>query len=1833
MGSETRSASESSAEPELERGVYAVLRDRLVAKGRELAERAHALNEARVALFGSSELRVLDTVRIRTENNCIPRDIVGFGSHLLVGFDVFIGLRSAVQPQDVFCTYRRVVENAAISFEPVTPDEVGLCGTTQFERDFAEIHSYYRDAKLVQLRVPGDRLLAIFRTGSLPSDRKALRWQRDGDRLEYLDNAGIGDHVVPPSHDFEWTQTSREQHVDGRNPHISILDKIFVETVGGDLTIKIENNTDTGQGIYAEPVDDPNQSLHDAEVWYAQRGSLILLKIRPYREDRFRYLVFNAQTCAVSRIDAIGSACIELPDDHGIIFPGGYHLQTGETRTFEGEVDGMVYLRSLRAPNGEDVLYVFYEAESGQYVLLAYNAIRRELANPIHCNGYCVHEDGTIAILRSRSADPARVHAIQLWATPFGSEEQAASNVASDSFLGKIGNSDLVRAISDSLSLQRVVESEHPTRQSYEAVVDAVQRMLDQYHWLDHAEVGIGTLARELGEIAENAIGEFEKILALRAKADDAVQEAAEELAGVFASLHPEVWDSLHPYVEALAQLRRQRGMLISMRELRHVDLERLAELEAELEARDRELSSATIDYLLEADALAPYMQRADACAARVEAADTVAAVDAVATCIDELKCELEVLNEVVASLRIEDSTIRTRILEEVSAAFGALNRSRAVVTARRSELRERESGAEFAAEFNLLAQAITAALAQIDSAEKCDAELSRLLVRIEELEGRFGEFDSFVAALVEKREDVYEAFSSRKQSLLDARQRQADQAMRAAERVLTGVARRAKGFDEPDLLQAYFATDPMVAKARELASLLRELGDSVRADEVDGRLKSVREDASRALRDRRDIFEDGSAVIRLGTHRFSVNQQPLELTLVPRDGEMFLHMSGTDYFERVGDPEFSETRTFWDQNLPSETPDLYRAEYLAGCLLLEAAESRGGAGLVTLAELSGAGELLPHIREQAAERYEEGYERGVHDVDAAQILEAALRHYRSVGLLRFEPRIRARACLFWAFLADVHGKLVFERHAQSLSRLRAAFGDFSGVRAFERSLASSLEDFFSRHEIEFDPYELGAIAEYLFEELARSEHDFVASAEARELVAQLRGELRQNATLNDFEEDLRALENDLSRLWELSRTWILGWMERHRPDGSLVRFADEAAALLLTERSLNRYPGGSHEELRVEGLLGQHPRIDARRLGLRLDELLARVRRHRDVCVPGYRAYHRLRSELVERAREELRLREFEPRVLASFVRNRLIDEVYLPIIGNNLAKQIGALGDKKRTDLMGLLLLISPPGYGKTTLMEYVADRLGLIFVKVNGPALGHTVVSLDPAQVPNAGARQEVEKINLALEMGSNILLYLDDIQHTSSELLQKFISLCDGQRRIEGVWRGRSKTYDLRGKRFCVCMAGNPYTESGEKFQIPDMLANRADIYNLGDVLSGRESLFELSYIENALTSNPVLSPLSTRDPRDVVRLVRLARGAGGEADELSHDYAPVELDEILSVLRRLLRVQEVLLAVNREYIRSASMDDAFRTEPPFKLQGSYRNMNKIAEQVVSVMTEDELEALIDDHYQGEAQTLTSGAEHNLLKLKQLRGVMSESEVERWQQILRDFERVKLTGGESDDPAARVSGQIGLLSERLEAIRAELASSSRLDGATIEAALQPLVSGLGDHLAAVSRALLSPPQSDRMFEDMAPLVAGLEAISQTIASAAPGEAADSVPLGLYLDKLDQTLQTLATAPRRGEIVQSLGPGVKDLLEKMVQKIKDLLIPTLHEIERRAGLSSSDARLKADLNKTLKHFDMLRDLLDALQRIDTRELVRRVQNPPGDGRAPARESGDER
>ncbi|WP_375759685.1 DNA repair ATPase [Corallococcus exercitus] len=1785
-------------EATLEGGSYEVIRARLHSQADALATQANALNARRKALFGGTELTVIGNERVRTENNCVPRDIVSVGKYLLFGYNVFIGLKKETNVSDVFSLHRFEKTAEGFDLSAVPPTEAGgFLADPRFVKDFGELYKYYKDAKLLQLRRRDSRLLAVFQTGQSARDLKVFRFNVDVEgRATYVDNQGERDHVYPPSHDFEWTVATREQYVLGQHPHVNVLDQVFVETVKGDLTVKVEDNTTTGLGIYSEPVDDPDQSLDDAEFAWTQVGGLILLRILPFREKAHRYLVFNSRTQHVVRIDAIGQSCVRLPEDQGIVFPGGYYLQTGDYKVFDGASEGMEFHQAVRSPNGEDVLYVFHRRDEGSYVLFPYNLVRKEVQTPLQANGMSLFADGGLVVFRATSQEPTRVHPMQVWQTPFVSDEHAAKLPPAPGYLGKVGNAELVRGISDALTLPRVAKTDKPTRRTYEDLVSAATRALDAYYWLSHAEVGLQEPIEQLRRTSELIIDEFEKVLAMRKRAEESLAQALQAQETLLLNAQPEGLTDAEGFMRALADLRRHRGHLITLKDVRYMDLGRVDALEQAVVAASDAVSTACVDFLQKGEALQPLASRLDGLMERLEPLATTAELAPLAEDLERTGQGLEVLGEVVGGLQVGDPLARARILEGISELFSRLNRVRAGLQAKRKELSGKEKRAEFGAQFKLLGQSIENALSQADSPEKCDEALSKLTVLLEELEGRFGEFDEFLGQITQKREELLEAFGARKQALVDERQRRASGLFGAAERILQGVQRRAKSFKADDELNAYFASDAMILKLRQLAEQLLALQDSVRADEVLSRVKSAKQDALRALRDKQDLFEGGEGLIKLGPYRFHVNTQPLELTLVPRDGALYLQLTGSDYTQKLEDPELLKYRELWDQHLVSETRDVYRAEYLAAGLLMDAEEGKGGLTPAALYEAGAQGQLLERVRAYAADRFDEGYERGVHDADAAAILEKLLALHQGAGLLRFAPVPRAWAALYWAFDGDDALRGVFHRRARSLARLRQAFDTGSDLVALGDELGERVLAFLQGHGLTASPAEGRQAGRYLVEELAVERPRFTTSREALALRDAFLAHLDRHGSRTAFDDDLRGLEKNLPERLRIARAWVDAFLARREGGpGEAAHVALETAVVLLTDRKLDRETAGAITATEATGLLGSHPRIQERKLALRLDEFLARLGEFRQVRVPAYVAYRAYLRDLLDRERRKLRLEELTPKVLTSFVRNRLIDEVYLPLIGANLAKQLGAAGEGKRTDRMGMLLLMSPPGYGKTTLMEYVASRLGLTFVKVNGPALGHSVKSLDPSEAPNATARQEVERINLSFEMGNNVMLYLDDIQHTDPELLQKFISLCDGQRRVEGVWNGQTRTYDLRGKKFCVVMAGNPYTETGERFRIPDMLANRADTYNLGDILDGKEELFALSYLENALTSNPVLAPLATRDPQDVHRLIRMAKGDDVPSGELKHGYAAAELQEIIAVFQRLFRVQQVLLKVNLQYIASAAQDERFRTEPPFKLQGSYRNMGKLAEKVVSAMTDDELERRIDDHYQGESQTLTTAAEQNLLKLQEMRGRLTPEKAKRWEEIKQGFARVKRMGGKEDDPVARVTGQLGAIEEQLGSVRdAVVQAAAQANAPSDETPVAPHLEALREAVLEVARvgreAARKPP---------APVQVSLPAAPQ----AAPVPQAPATDLAPYLKHLAQLLKaltervaaqaeeapTLRNAPMPQAPAPDFGPYMAQL-SKAITALADrpvsVSLPTPAESLQRAANGPSPAELSRQI-----------------------------------------------
>ena len=797
-----------------EGGAYEVIRKRLLEQGKKLKQQTQTLNDARLTEFGSSEIAVVARVRVRTENNCVARDIVQVGELLLFGYNVYIGLKKETRIEDVFSLFRLTKGKDETQYEMEQHPLVNSFLTDpSFANDFAELYRYYKHTQLLELTVKNGKLLAGFQIGERLDDIRVFRWSisADGRQIEYIDNRGERDIQLPPAFDFEWQETTRDDAINGRHPHVNILDTVFVETINGDLTIKVENNTDDGQGIYQEEVEDKTQSLDDATIAYAKVGNLILLKILPYREQQWRYLIFNSDTQTILRLDAVGESCVQLPEDQGIIFPGGYYLQTGEYKTYDTETDGLKFRRRINSPNGEDVLYVFYQPEHGIVGLFAYNMIAQSLQNPIYGHGHALSDEGTIVIF-SAEIEPTRIHPMQIWHTPYQSHEFASQAPTHQSFFGRIGNAALVRGIADLYSVGRLIDEQAVSVRHYEDLSQKAAKMLDAHYWLDDAEaLQIDTSLKEITSTAELVIDEFEKVESIRQQSAKTMQDAEQNQAEILHSIQPDSWETAEDYVIALDKLRHQRGHLATIKDYRYIDLQRISELDLALQQASEKLSEQTGTFLAGDNALLPYQLKIEGFNQQTEKAQTNAELSPVIKEIEVTAKGLDLLSELMTTLKISDTTIRTRIVDAISEVYSKLNQNKANARHKQKAMGSEEAIAQFSAQFKLFSQSITNALEMANTPERCDEQLSRLLVQLEELESQFSDYDQFLNDIMTKREEIYESFEKHKQQLLDTRQRKAQSLSDAAQRMLANIERRCQRFTAADELNTFFASVSLV--------------------------------------------------------------------------------------------------------------------------------------------------------------------------------------------------------------------------------------------------------------------------------------------------------------------------------------------------------------------------------------------------------------------------------------------------------------------------------------------------------------------------------------------------------------------------------------------------------------------------------------------------------------------------------------------------------------------------------------------------------------------------------------------------------------------------------------------------------------------------------------------------------------------------------------------------------------------------------------------------------------------------------------------------------------
>ncbi|WP_422082832.1 DNA repair ATPase [Ulvibacterium sp.] len=1607
----------------LDDGTYEIIQGRLKEQKNDLQVRLNRLNDGRKEVFGSVVTKLIANKRINTENNCIARDIITIGEYSILGYNVHFGLRTNIKLEDVFGIYKYQEGN-------FIPRPLDLISDEVFINDFVNLYKYYRNTIFAKFAMVGNYLHMVFQLSDSISDIKTFKWLVNDGTLKYQNNRSEHEFKIPPQHEFNWTETNRDMQRYGEHPHVSILEKVFVETIGGDLTIKIEDNTDEGLGIFKEDVLHKDQTLDDGKFRYAEIGNLIAIEIKPFQEES-RYFVYNHKIQEVKKIPSIKDACLQLPNDQGVIYPNGYYLQSGTFKLFDNDLGKVQFQEKISSPNGEDFLYVFYESKEGLYVLMSYNVIEQEVKTPIICNGFTLLKDGELCYFKTDN-EQTKHHVVQIWQTTFMKSTGIPSE-HTDTLLYKIGNKDIVEAMAECQSLITLLNKEDSYGGLYDDLVKFSTDILDSYYWIHEEEAHqLNLPLTAINETANAAIDEFEKVVQLRktaATTTKATQETAEEISGKIKSSS---FKSIDDFVRILSKLRSFRGEVIGLKEVRYVDLSFIDALEQEIAEQTEKVSQRCVLFLIDDKALAPYQERV---AEKQGLLDKVAKVVETKQLQDEvgqIAVDLEMLIEIVSNLKIEDTSQTTKIIDNISLIFASINQLKAAIKNKINSLSVEESGAEFVAQLKLVDQSVINYLDVSNTPEKTDELLNKVALQLEDLEGRFADFEDFISQIIEKREEVYNAFENRKTALIEARNKRTVALENSANRILKGVLKKSLTFDNLNDINGYFAGDLMVSKIRDIVQQLLELEDSGKAEAIETAVKVAKEDAIRKLKDKQDLYEDGENIIKLGKHKFGVNKQALDLTIVYKDEGLYYHLTGTDFYQEIENDILTRSQAYWNQELVSENETVYRAAYLAYKIFKREDKTY-------LHDLSNAA-LKKLVTEETSKNYAEGYVKGVHDEDAQKILQKLVSKHHDLGVLTYPPKIRAFAQYFWQTLKSAeighwNGRL------KNAGQVVKTFPNSTAHKKVVAQLAEAISDFAEENQV-FDTSCSHDIAQYLFEEI-KDHNDFVISHTAQELYGQFAKKLKGKKLYSKVKEkvaiDPHTEMDDHQERIALAWQWVKAYLG----DGSeqQQQYLHEVCCLFLFPNGTRTIATTPEED--ITQMKGSHASLIEGVFAFKYHKFVATLEHFNSYEVKAFNAFTKAKHELTEQVKSDLKLDGFKPRVLSSFVRNKLIDQVYFPLIGDNLAKQLGSAGENKRTDRMGMLLLISPPGYGKTTLMEYMANRLGLIFMKINGPAIGHEVTSVDPNTATNSAAKEELKKLNLAFEMGNNVMLYLDDIQHCNTEFLQKFISLADGTRKIEGIYNGVAKTYDLRAKKFCVIMAGNPYTESGDKFQIPDMLANRADIYNLGDIIGDTADLFELSLIENALTSNPILQQLSSKSFEDVYQLIHMVVSKTEDTSLLKGNHTRQEIQDYLAVLDKVVRVRNTVLQVNGTYIKSAAMEDAYRTEPSFKLQGSYRDMNKLVAKIVPIMNGDELETLLLSHYENESQTLTSAAEANLLKYKELTQSLSKEEQARWKSIKETFvEKNKMKGLGNQAAMFQLLGQVSEFNKHLEGIQQAL-----------------------------------------------------------------------------------------------------------------------------------------------------------------------------------------------
>src|SRR5690554_5048133 len=450
--------------------------------------------------------------------------------------------------------------------------------------------------------------------------------------------------------------------------------------------------------------------------------------------------VTGVQTCALPI----------LPDNQGVIFSNGYYLQNGTHKVFDIDLENVTFLRKIASPNGEDFLYIFNHPETNTFILMSYNIIQQTVETPIVCNGFTIFKDGSLIYFRTEP-EATRHHQVQIWETPYMAVLKENADRKDDP-LYKVGNKQIVQAMAEAQEVVSLINKEDSYEGLYEDILKKSTSLVDSYFWInDDSLQNLGQPLQQIQDVANTAIDEFVKVQAQRKHAIELLNISEKKLEVLTFKINSTIVETLDQLVTQLADARRLQGELIDLKNVRYIDIEKVDELLENLSEITTDLSDKTIEFLLRDEALIPYEEKVLEQKRKVEEITKVFDARAIEEANSNISSELELLIDILNSLKIEDATQTTKIIGKISLIFASLNEVRAQLTRKLNSLRSSEAIAEFSAQLTLLEQSVTNYLELSTSAEKVDEYYTKILVQLEELESKFSEFDDFALKIADK--------------------------------------------------------------------------------------------------------------------------------------------------------------------------------------------------------------------------------------------------------------------------------------------------------------------------------------------------------------------------------------------------------------------------------------------------------------------------------------------------------------------------------------------------------------------------------------------------------------------------------------------------------------------------------------------------------------------------------------------------------------------------------------------------------------------------------------------------------------------------------------------------------------------------------------------------------------------------------------------------------------------------------------------------------------------------------------------------------------------------